>query len=129
MKQIIISFISGLIIWSSTTSCFYNKADEVYPNVSCDTTDVRFSVEIASILDQYCAACHSGSADAGAGIQLYDYATISSLALDGQFTYGTLLSSVLWEGGASQMPKGDPQIDECSISQLRAWVNAGAPNN
>lgn len=129
MKKYSIAFFPLAVIFFTASGCFYDKADEVYPVDTCDTTDMRYSVEVKAILDQYCESCHGGTADAGAGIQLYDYATISNLALDGQFTYGTLMSSVRWEGGASQMPKGDPQIDECSIKQLQAWVNAGAPNN
>ncbi len=117
------------VVLVTSFACTYDKADEVYPIVTCDSVDVRYSVEIKAILDQYCQSCHGGTADAGAGIQLYDYSVISTFALDGEDTYGTLLSSVLWEGGASQMPQGNPQIDECSISQIRAWVDAGAPNN
>ncbi len=117
------------VVMVITNACTYDKVDEAYPIVTCDSVDVRYSVEIKSILDQYCQPCHGGTADAGAGIQLYDYSVISTFALDGQFTYGTLLSSVLWEGGASKMPQGNPQIDDCSISQIRAWVDAGAPNN
>lgn len=127
INVVLILLLASVIVISN--ACTYDKADEVYPMVTCDSVDVQYSVEIKAILDQYCQSCHGGTADAGAGIQLYDHSVIAAFALDGQFTYGSLLSAVLWEGGAPQMPQGNPQIDECSISQIRAWVNAGAPNN
>ncbi len=94
----------------------------------CDTTIVRYSVEIKTILDRSCRGCH-GTTNPSSGINLYDYPTISTLALDGLHTYGTLLSAVMHEGGASPMPKGGNQLPACDINMFRAWVNRGAPNN
>lgn len=111
-------------------SCFYNKADVQYPTAanSCDTSNVRYSVEIKGILDANCQQCHDGS-NSFSGIDLYNYSVISSLALDGDDTYGTLLSSVKHEGGASLMPQGEPMLQDCDINKIAAWVHAGAPNN
>lgn len=108
--------------------CYYDKADQQYPSTVCDTTVVTYTVEIMAILDANCKTCHGGSADLGGGIQLYDYNVISGLALDGKFTYGTLLSAVLHEGGAPPMPQGGNKLPECDINKFRAWVNRGAPN-
>ena len=110
--------------------CYYNKADQQYPSSpnSCDTTVVRYSVEIKSILDANCKSCHNGT-NSESGIDLYNYQTISALALDGQFTYGTLLSAVTHQGGAPEMPQGQPQLQDCEINKIAAWVHDGAPNN
>ncbi len=108
--------------------CYYDKADQVYPSVNCDTTVVRYSVEITTILDASCKSCHEGS-NSISGIDLYDHATIQRLALDGKFIYGTLLSAVKHEGGASPMPQGDPKLPECDINKIAAWVHRGAPDN
>ena len=109
--------------------CFYDKADQQYPSTgSCDTTDVRYSVEIKAILDANCKPCHNGTASIS-GFDLYDYSTISGLALDGQFTYGTLLSAVMHEGGAPIMPQDGPMLQDCDINKIAAWVHSGAPNN
>ncbi len=96
--------------------------------VSCDTALVRYSIEIKTILDRSCRGCH-GEINPSSGINLYDYTTISQLALDGLHTYGTLLSAVMHEGGASPMPKGGDKLPDCDINKFRAWVNRGAPNN
>lgn len=110
--------------------CFYHKADVEYPSSAngCDTINVRFSIEVKSILDANCKSCHNGTASIS-GINLYDYKTISSLALDGQFTYGTLLSAIMHKGGAPEMPQGEPMLDDCTINKIAAWVHANAPDN
>src|SRR4051812_10958235 len=104
--------------------CVYHKADVEYPasGSGCDTTGMRYSVDIKAILDANCKSCHDGTDVSG--FDLYDYPTISSLALDGQFTYGTLLSAVMHEGGAPEMPQGGPKLQECDINKIAAWVHA-----
>jgi hypothetical protein len=111
-------------------SCVYHKGDQQYPSTgySCDTMNVRYSVEIKSILDANCKPCHDGT-NSISGIDLYDHTTISTLALDGHFTYGTLLSAVMHTGGAPMMPLGGPQLEQCDINKIAAWVHMQAPNN
>jgi mono/diheme cytochrome c family protein len=116
----------GIVLFEG---CYYDKADQQYPNVGCDTAVVRYSVEIKSILDANCSSCHEGDGSIS-GINLYDYSTISGLALDGQYVYGSLLSAVLHEGGnPNPMPQGGSKLPDCELNKFRAWVNSGAPNN
>ncbi len=110
------------------SGCLYDKADQQYPSAGCDTTTVRYSIEINAILDASCKSCHDGT-NSISGIDLYDYETISGYALDGKFTYGTLLSAVMHEGGAPEMPQGQPQLPDCDINKIAAWVHSGAPDN
>lgn len=124
-------FVAALIIACITIfeGCFYDKADQQYPSSGgCDTIVVRYNVEIKSILDANCKSCHNGASSIS-GIDLYDYSTISALALDGQFTYGTLLSAVMHKGGAPFMPKNRPMLQACDINKIAAWVHNGAQNN
>jgi len=137
IKRILIVVIPFLTCAVFFQSCFYDKADQQYPspkdstgNNTCDTTNIRYSVEIKSILDANCQTCHDeNGANTVSGFNLYDYATISGLALDGQFTYGTLLSAVMHQGGAPMMPEDGPMLNDCDINKIAAWVHAGAPNN
>lgn len=109
--------------------CYYHKADQEYPsNSGCDTTAVRFNAEIKSILDAHCKSCHNGT-NSVSGIDLYNYETISAFALDGNFTYGTLLSAVMHAGGAPAMPADGSKLEECDINKIAAWVHHEAPNN
>lgn len=124
----VMCFVVAVIVFEA---CAYNKADQEYPssvNNTCDTINVRYSVEIKLILDANCKTCHDGAASVS-GFDLYDYSIISSLALDGQFTYGTLLSAIMHKGGAPFMPEDAPMLDDCSINKIAAWIHNGAPNN
>ena len=111
--------------------CVYHKGDDYPPTSSggdCNDSNVRYSVEIKSILDANCISCHNGTASVS-GIDLYDHQTISTLALDKKFTYGTLLSAVFHKGGAPFMPQNLPQLGDCEINKIAAWVYHGAPDN
>ena len=110
-------------------SCKYEK-ETVVP---CDTAVVSYTVDIMPILDANCKQCHS-PANApifGNNFNLYDHSIIATLALDGNFTYGTLLSAVKHEGGAPEMPRptGSPKISDCEINTIAAWVHQGALDN
>ena len=129
LKKLFLAAITFFLFTVMFEGCYYDKADQQYPGGTCDTTVVRYSVEIKSILDANCSSCHHGSAPIS-GIDLYDYATISTLALDGKYVYGSLLSAVLHEGGnPNQMPQGGAKLPDCELNKFRAWVNRGAPNN
>ena len=128
-KKFLLIVCSVFIYMMIFEGCVYHKADVEYPSSNtCDTTGIRYNTEIKAILDEHCKPCHSGSSPIS-GFDLYDYKIISGLALDGQFTYGTLLSAVLHKGGAPAMPQDLPMIDSCEINKIAAWVHAGAPDN
>lgn len=116
--------LSGLFV-----SCKYEK-ETVVP---CDTSIVSYNADIMSILDANCKQCHSpeNAPIFGNNYNLYDHSIISTLALDGNFTYGTLLSAVKHEGGAPEMPRpaGSPKISDCEINTIAAWVHQGALDN
>ena len=118
----------GIVVFTFN-SCYYDKTQLQYPATTCDTTNVSYSIEIINILDASCQGCHKGSSSSS-GINLYDYATIKSLALDGKYVYGSLVSSVSWQGGNPKpMPQGGNQLPVCDINKIKAWVNRGAPAN
>ena len=129
VKRIILFSAILLIVIVLFNSCFYDKSQQQYPAGTCDTTQVSYNTEIMAILDASCQGCHKGPS-ATSGINLYDYTTIKSLALDGKYTYGSLLSSVSHEGGnPNPMPQGANKLQECDINKIRAWVKMGAPAN
>ncbi len=106
-------------------SCFYDKADLIYPQqATCDTAAVTYSGTVATILNSNCNGCHGGAAAAGAGIKLDTYAGVSTWV-----TNGRLLNSMLHNGQASPMPKGGSKLDACTINKVNSWITKGAPNN
>jgi mono/diheme cytochrome c family protein len=107
------------------SSCFYDKADLIYPQpTTCDTATVTYSGTVAPILNSNCNGCHGGAAAAGAGIKLDTYASLSTWV-----TNGRLLNSMLHNGQASPMPKGGSKLDACTLNKVSAWIKKGAANN
>ena len=117
-----------LIAISSFTACYYDKKDQVYPQVvvaACDTTNVSYSVTVTNILNANCNNCHGASANSlGAGIVLNTYASVKPY-----ITNGRLVNSILQNGNASPMPKNMAKMDVCSINKIIIWANRGAINN
>ena len=117
-----------LIAISSFTACYYDKKDQVYPQVvvaACDTTNVTYSVTVTNILNANCNNCHGASANSlGAGIVLNTYASVKPY-----ITNGRLVNSILQNGNASPMPKNMAKMDVCSINKIIVWANKGAINN
>ena len=126
MKRLVLAMAVIGIGMLLMTGCYYDKADQVYPvdGGSCDTSVVRLSVELDAIMSAHCYACHGGTADLGAGIQLQDYELLKIYADN-----GVLYSSISHDGGASNMPKGAPKLSDCDIAKFRIWIEDGAPNN
>ncbi|MEP7318832.1 MAG: hypothetical protein ABI921_08815 [Panacibacter sp.] len=125
MKMRKFGFFICCILLIAFTGCYYDKADLAYPKPpACDTTNVRLSVELQSIMEENCFSCHGGTAELGAYIQLEDYATIKDYA-----DFGLLLSSLTQDGTTSAMPKGAAKLSDCDINKFDAWIKKGAPQN
>jgi cytochrome c5 len=126
MKTIYTIFVI-CIVSITLSSCFYDKADVVYPTtaLSCDTTNVTYSNQIVSILNAQCNYCHGAAANSmGGGIYLNTYAALKPYVNNGSF-----INSILQNGKASAMPKNGAKMDNCSILKIQSWINKGALNN
>jgi hypothetical protein len=112
-------------IMLSLSSCYYDKEEALYgAGPACDTTGVTYSSHINSILNNNgCVGCHSGASPSG-NINLQGYTNVKNLAVTGRL-YGAVSHSP----GFSPMPQGGNKISNCEISRLKAWIDAGAPNN
>jgi hypothetical protein len=125
------SLIAAVLVGISLSSCYYDTEEELYPDngttITCDTTNVLYSTTVKSILDAKCnsAACHGGT-NSPSGIQLDDYAALKTY-LDADAA--RFVSSIVQDGNASNMPKGDAKMSDCNINSIKAWINKGYPNN
>ena len=113
----------------SMASCYYDKKDQVYPQVavaSCDTTTVTYTATIAPILTLNCNSCHGTTlaASNGGGIILDNYTAVKQYV-----TNGKLYNSMMQNGLASPMPKNMAKVDVCTINKIAVWINRGALNN
>ncbi len=90
---------------------------------TCDTTAFTYSADIAPMMGTYCNGCHSGSFPSG-GIN-----TSTHAGLQTSVNNGSLLGSVQHASGFSAMPKSAAKMDDCNITKIRKWIQAGALNN
>lgn len=103
-----------------------NSCEEQLGN--CDTTNVGFSTDIQTILQNNCLSCHSAAAQQGQ-VDLSNYTNVKVYADNGR-----LFGAVNHDAGYTQMPydgtnDGTPRLDECKILTIKAWINQGAQNN
>ncbi|WP_400193608.1 hypothetical protein [Hymenobacter sp. B81] len=108
-------------------SCTYQTEEELFAP-ACEPAMVTYAGHVQPLLQQHCynqngVSCHSGPAPE-AGIDLSDYATVKVYA-----GLPSLLGVVSHAPGYPAMPKNAPKLADCDVARLRAWVQAGAPNN
>jgi hypothetical protein len=113
-----------LMLW---VGCTYKKEVVDYPpitTITCDTANVKYSVEIVTILSANCYRCHAAPANAGGGIVLNNYSNLKPWA-----TSNTLYHVVNQTPGYDPMPKGASKIPACDIAKIRTWIRNGSLNN
>ena len=131
MSSKISTLFLSLAVSVSLTSCYYDTEEELYPDsgtVVCDTTSVSYTTDIVPIMNSKCSysGCHAG-ANAAAGIPLETYAGVKEY-IDAD--KARFISSIIWDGNASNMPKGaSSKMIDCNINTIKAWINSGYPNN
>lgn len=106
-------------------SCYYDKADVLYPNNPvCDTTGtVSYVVKIVPLFQQQCYGCHTGPAPSG-NVLMGNYAADRAVAASGR-----LYGSISQMNGYSFMPKGGAKMSNCQLATIKKWIDAGTPNN
>ena len=117
--------LSIVILVISMNSCYYDKADKLYPSSTCDTAKMNFTSNIKPIISNNCLnqGCHT-TANPSGSIVLDTYsgtqATIAGDKLINALKYIT--------GGSKNMPPAG-KISDCDISKVEAWIKRGAPEN
>ena len=121
MKQTgVIALLLALI---SATGCYYDHEDTLY-NCSVDASNTKYSSTVANLLTAYgCNGCHGAVAPAG-NINLSTHAGVKAVADNGRL-YGAVSHAT----GYDPMPQGGEKMNACDMKKLKAWIDAGAPNN
>jgi hypothetical protein len=108
--------------------CFNDNGENLDPdpNANCNLTNVTFSGTVKPILSGNCLSCHSTAAAStmGGGIKLENHSDLSV-----QVTNGKLYGAISHSSGYSPMPKGGDKLAACPVSQIKKWIDNGAPNN
>jgi hypothetical protein len=121
MKKACLLFV--VLIVFIISSCYYDKEELLY-GTSCDTSNVTYSSTITGIINNYgCLGCHVGGNPSG-GINLETHASIKVYADDGRL-YGAISHAP----GFFPMPDGAAKMNSCDINKVKAWIDAGAPDN
>lgn len=112
-------------------SCYYDNSEDLYgvweaQNGVCNTSNVTYSGDVVSTLNTYCLTCHDtqSAASLGGSIDLSSYNNVKVYAEDGSF-YG----SIIHQAPYSPMPTAGQQIPPCDQDKIKAWIDAGMPNN
>jgi uncharacterized membrane protein len=92
-------------------------------NTVCDVTLYTYSGFVQPVLQKNCIGCHSGATAAG-NINLSIYNTVKGVALSGKF-YGAITHAT----GYKPMPNTNSKLPDCEITQIKKWIDAGAPQN
>lgn len=106
-------------------SCYYDKEENLYfaSQFDCDTANVRYSVQVSTIINQNCMPCHN-AATASGGVSLETYDQLKTMVLNGRVG-----AAIRHDAGVSPMPKLSPKLSECKIKTIAIWERAGCPNN
>jgi mono/diheme cytochrome c family protein len=108
--------------------CYYDNEEELYPNTSCDTTNVTYSADVWPVINDNCVSCHSGGAPSG-NISLENYDNIKNQALISSGQPGSLYGAISHDPGNSPMPKSGGKLSDCAITKIKKWIDDGALNN
>ncbi|HEX8314537.1 MAG TPA: hypothetical protein VF609_06080 [Flavisolibacter sp.] len=112
-----------LLLVTAATGCQYDNEEELY-NCSVNAATVKYSTTINTILTSYsCIGCHSGSVPSG-NVDLGSHGAIKAVADNGR-----LYGAINHEPGFVPMPHGGGKMNACDIRKVKAWIDAGAPNN
>ena len=115
--------LTAILAFALFTGCYYDVEEELYGN--CNTTNVTYSQTITNIMSNYaCLNCHSTPVSNGATFSLTTYANVKA-QVDANRLYG----SINHQSGFAPMPQGASKMNQCDINKVKAWIDAGAPNN
>jgi cytochrome c5 len=107
------------------SGCYYDNEEDLYPfyENNCDTTAVSYSLTVRTVLDASCVSCHQPSNPSG-NVLLDTYQNVKTNADNGR-----LWGSINHDPGFVAMPQGGGSLSNCSLAQIKAWINSGSPNN
>jgi len=116
-------FVGLAIVILSTSGCYYDKEEILFPQSVCDTTKITYSNSVLPVILSNCVVCHGGNTPS-AGIKLDTYAGIKSQADNGRL-WGAVSQSLSF----SPMPKNATKLNTCNLTKIKKWLDAGALNN
>jgi hypothetical protein len=108
--------LTGFILFNS---CYYDKADVLYPDgYNCTSVGAKYTADVNPIIESRCAigGCHDAGSINGPG-PLTDYDKVKNAAV-------AIRSAVV----SGLMPQGST-LTTTEIRTISCWVDSGTPNN
>jgi uncharacterized membrane protein len=124
MKKTLIAcgiFAAFILALTPPSGCYYDNEEDRFPDATCDTVNMRYSVEIKQILEDHCYKCHKTGSPTFSGIPFDTYDQLKVVADNGKLVART-------NDANAPMPQ-EGLMSVCNRDKIRSWVNAGAPNN
>ena len=114
-----------LAIAVTFSACYYDKEEELYPvnPNGCDTVNVSYSKTVVPMLQNQCYVCHSQAAGQG-NVVVEGYDKLKPL-VDNERFFGAISHA----DGFHPMPQGGNKLPDCTLKQIKAWIDKGAPND
>lgn len=126
------SILAGSVIFLmiiTITGCYYDNEEYLYPQSAvCETDNMSFANDIWPVINASCKGCHGGGSPAG-NIPLENYTDVAASAAISEGNYGSLYGAVSHASGNSPMPKNADKLSDCTIDQIKAWIDQGALDN
>jgi hypothetical protein len=116
-------FLLVLLAMLSTSSCYYDNAEQLYgTGASCDSV-ATWTNEIQPLVQAQCVSCHQGTAASG-GLDLSTHLSVQNSVLN-----GSMLDRINRNAGDPlAMPPSGP-LSDCNKAKVRVWTRAGALPN
>jgi len=115
--RLIIPFLIAIVL--STSSCVNNSEEDLY-GLECDTLNMTYA-KIKYIFEDNCYICHTVT-QGTYNIKLNSYSEVKAAV-----NKGRLVGAINQLNGFKPMPNGQPQLSDCLIDRIEAWINAGMP--
>jgi hypothetical protein len=122
VKILLAVFVAGIFLLY-LPACSKHNAVELGGG-GCDTTNVSYSMQVVTILQNNCYVCHKGPG-ASSGIDFSNYGAFKGWAASTPYVIGDITAAP----GFTPMPYGLPQLSSCEINTILAWIHQGTPNN
>ncbi|HET9505344.1 MAG TPA: hypothetical protein VFO93_17505 [Hymenobacter sp.] len=123
----------ALGLGSLLAACSYTNAYEAPAPCNLPAT-VSYQVHVLPILTKNCYSCHSAKdyqqSTAGT-FNMEDFTQVKfySNPANGRNNVSYMVGNIRHDAGFVPMPNNGDKLSVCDIATIKAWVDAGAPNN
>lgn len=119
--------LAAILLIFGLSSCTWNNIEDLNLNANCETDSVTYSGDISVIMKTYCTSADFGDCHQSATDQpdLTDHTGVFSQADNGRIEREVFDNNTMPPSDS----KGPLTLSLCEQEQLKAWLDAGAPDN